>query len=39
MKAALEAWGAGSNLFHQGMARETGDPTRSPRPWQSRAWP
>lgn len=23
MKAALEAWGAGSNLFHQGVARET----------------
>src|SRR5689334_2641879 len=27
MKAALEAWGAGSNLFHQGAARETDDPT------------
>src|SRR5581483_7427489 len=26
MKAALEAWGAGSNLFHQGVAKETGDP-------------
>lgn len=26
MKAALEAWGAGSNLFHQGAARETDDP-------------
>lgn len=26
MKAALEAWGAGSNLFHQGFAKETGDP-------------
>jgi hypothetical protein len=26
MKAALEAWGAGSNLFHQGIARETDDP-------------
>lgn len=26
MKAALEAWGAGSNLFHQGVARETEDP-------------
>ena len=25
-KAALEAWGAGSNLFHQGIAKETGDP-------------
>jgi colicin import membrane protein len=23
MKAALEAWGAGSNLFHQGVARES----------------
>ena len=26
MKAALEAWGAGSNLFHQGHANETDDP-------------
>jgi colicin import membrane protein len=26
MKAALEAWGADSNLFHQGVARETDDP-------------
>src|SRR5436853_2098461 len=26
MKAALEGWGAGSNLFHQGVARETDDP-------------
>jgi hypothetical protein len=26
MKAALEAWGAASNLFHQGVARETDDP-------------
>jgi colicin import membrane protein len=26
MKAALEAWGAGSNLFHQGAAKETDDP-------------
>jgi len=26
MKAALEAWGAGSNLFHQGLATETDDP-------------
>lgn len=25
MKAALEAWGAGSNLFHQGFARESTD--------------
>jgi colicin import membrane protein len=25
MKAALEAWGAGSNLFHQGFAKETDD--------------
>ncbi|MGY8706172.1 cell envelope biogenesis protein TolA [Bradyrhizobium sp. 18BD] len=25
MKAALEAWGAGSNLFHQGFARQTDD--------------
>jgi colicin import membrane protein len=26
MKAALSTWGAGSNLFHQGMAREADDP-------------
>ena len=26
MKAALEAWGAGSNLFHQGIAKETDEP-------------
>ena len=26
MKAALEAWGSKSNLFHQGFARETDDP-------------
>ncbi len=26
MKAALESWGAGSNLFHQGLAKETDDP-------------
>ena len=26
MKAALEAWGAGSNLFHQGFAKESADP-------------
>lgn len=26
MKAALETWGAGSNLFHQGAAKETDDP-------------
>jgi colicin import membrane protein len=26
MKAALEAWGAESNLFHQGVAKETDDP-------------
>ena len=25
MKAALEAWGANSNLFHQGFAKETDD--------------
>jgi colicin import membrane protein len=25
MKAALEAWGSNSNLFHQGAAKETGD--------------
>ena len=26
MKAALEAWGADSNLFHQGAAKESPDP-------------
>src|SRR3978361_595254 len=26
MKAALEAWGADSNLFHQGVAKEVDDP-------------
>jgi colicin import membrane protein len=26
MKAALEAWGANSNLFHQGVAKEVDDP-------------
>src|ERR1700761_6578531 len=26
MKAALEAWGADSDLFHQGAARESDDP-------------
>jgi hypothetical protein len=26
MKAALDAWGAGSNLFHQGVAKQTDDP-------------
>ncbi|MET3906767.1 colicin import membrane protein [Bradyrhizobium sp. S3.3.6] len=26
MKAALDAWGARSNLFHQGIAKETDDP-------------
>ena len=26
MKSALEAWGAGSNLFHQGAAKQTDDP-------------
>ena len=25
MKAALEAWGASSNLFHQGFAKEADD--------------
>ena len=25
MKAALEAWGASMNLFHQGLAKESGD--------------
>ena len=32
MKAALEAWGADSNLFHQGAAKESQTRTSSPRP-------
>ena len=36
MKAALEAWGAGSNLFHQGVARTIR--TWSPRQCRNRAW-
>jgi hypothetical protein len=38
MKAALEAWGAGSNLFHQGIAKETDDPMWSPQRCRSQAW-
>jgi hypothetical protein len=30
MKAALEAWGAGSNLFHQVAAKESHDPNVIP---------
>jgi len=30
MKAALEAWGADSNLFHQGAAEQSDDPDVSP---------
>jgi len=26
MKAALEAWGSNSNLFHQGVAKQVDDP-------------
>jgi hypothetical protein len=26
MKAALEAWGSNSNLFHQGVAKQVYDP-------------
>ena len=33
MKAALEAWGADSNLFHQGAARQSEDPHSSRRQW------
>jgi hypothetical protein len=36
MKAILEAWGADSNLFHQGAAKESTIPTSSVRPWRSR---
>jgi len=38
MKAALEAWGAGSNLFHQGIAKETDDPDVVAGPCPSPAW-
>jgi hypothetical protein len=37
MKAALEAWGADSNLFHQGRPRRAKTRTSSPRPWRRRA--
>ncbi len=37
MKAALEAWGADSNLFHQVRRRKAMIRTSSPRPWQSLA--
>ena len=33
MKAALEAWGADSNLFHQDAAKQSEDSTSSRRPW------
>jgi hypothetical protein len=32
MKAALDAWGADSNLFHQGAAKKATIRTSSPRP-------
>jgi hypothetical protein len=38
MKAALEAWGADSNLFHQGAATESDDRPSSPRPWPNQVW-
>ena len=38
MKAALEAWGASSNLFHQGAAKETDDPDIVAATMASRAW-
>ena len=37
MKAALEAWGAGSNLFHQGFAKESDDDKASQQRWKSPA--
>jgi hypothetical protein len=37
MKAALEAWGANSNLFHQGQRSKPMIPPSSRRPWPSRA--
>src|SRR5215217_3952996 len=36
MKAALEAWGTKTNLFHQGVAKEVDDPASLPRPCESR---
>jgi colicin import membrane protein len=38
MKAALEAWGAGSNLFHYGAAKETDDPDIVAAAMAKRAW-
>ena len=35
MKAALEAWGADSNLFHLGAAKESDDPDVIAAPWRS----
>jgi hypothetical protein len=37
MKAALEAWGADSNLFRKGAAKQSEDPAWWRRPWRSRA--
>ena len=37
MKAALDTWGADSNLFHQGRRRKPTSRTSSPRPSRSRA--
>jgi hypothetical protein len=37
MKAALEAGGANSNLFHQGAAKKSPILMSSPRPWRNRA--
>jgi hypothetical protein len=36
MKAALDTWGADSNLFHQGRRRKPTSRTSSPRPSRSR---
>ena len=38
MKAALEAWGADSNLFHQGAANESKDPEVVEATMSDRAW-
>ena len=37
MKAALEAWGAESNLFHHGAAKESTDRGVIAAPWRNRA--
>jgi hypothetical protein len=38
MKAALDAWDADSNLFHQGAAKQSDDPNVLAAAWRSRAY-